>query len=307
VKVTVAMVTYRRAWALPHSLASIASQTRKPDEVVIVLKPWGDGSEEVIRSFSTQLPIKLVVQEKGNFTDAVQMAIENARGDVILFLDDDAVAEERWVEKYENLYSSLPNVGGVSGATYKAYIENGKIVKTYEPFYDEKPTKNTFYRKPLPEYVNYYGWIARSGFMGAKAPPSDLFLSTSLDGVNMGLLRKAVKDCPLAGLFKRSRRGIWNEKILAYCAKKKGYDTYKALSPRAPSAWHLMHPSSLTRGSGFWHEFWLHYDRVANYWRLKRLGAQVSPYAYIAACLVSLRRRPLPRLLAILYGWLVRL
>ena len=306
-KVTVAMVTYRRAWALPHSLASIASQTRKPDEVVIVLKPWGDGSEEVIRSFSTQLPIKLVVQEKGNFTDAVQMAIENARGDVILFLDDDAVAEERWVEKYENLYSSLPNVGGVSGATYKAYIENGKIVKTYEPFYDEKPTKNTFYRKPLPEYVNYYGWIARSGFMGAKAPPSDLFLSTSLDGVNMGLLRKAVKDCPLAGLFKRSRRGIWNEKILAYCAKKKGYDTYKALSPRAPSAWHLMHPSSLTRGSGFWHEFWLHYDRVANYWRLKRLGAQVSPYAYIAACLVSLRRRPLPRLLAILYGWLVRL
>jgi len=31
------------------------------------------------------------------------MAIDNARGDVILFLDDDAVAEKRWVEKYENL------------------------------------------------------------------------------------------------------------------------------------------------------------------------------------------------------------
>jgi glycosyltransferase involved in cell wall biosynthesis len=307
VKVTVAMVTYRRAWALPHSLASIASQTRKPDEVLIVLKPSGDGSEDVIRSFSSQLPIKLVVQERGNFTDAVQMAIDNAEGDVILFLDDDAVAEERWVEKYENLFNSLPNVGGVSGATYKAYIENGKIVKTYEPFYDEKPTKNTFYRKPLPEYVNYYGWISRSGFMGAKAQPGDVFLSTSLDGVNMGLLRKAVKDCPLAELFKRSRKGIWNEKILAYCAKKKGYDTYKALGPRAPSAWHLVHADSLTRGRGFWHEFWLHYDRVVNYWRLKKLGAQVSPYAYLAACLASLRRRLLPRLLATLYGWLVRL
>ena len=56
-KVTVAMVTYRRAWALPRSLASIASQTRKPEDVVIVLKPSGDGSEEVMRSFSTQLPI----------------------------------------------------------------------------------------------------------------------------------------------------------------------------------------------------------------------------------------------------------
>jgi len=83
VKVTVAMVTYRRAWALSHSLASIVSQTRKPDEVLIVLKPSGDGSEEVIRSFSSQLPIKLVIQERGNFTDAVQMAIDNARGDSV--------------------------------------------------------------------------------------------------------------------------------------------------------------------------------------------------------------------------------
>jgi len=63
VKVTVAIVTYGRAWALPHSLASIVNQTRKPEDVVILLKPSGDGSEEVIKSFSSQLPIKLVVQE----------------------------------------------------------------------------------------------------------------------------------------------------------------------------------------------------------------------------------------------------
>ncbi len=155
-KVTVAMVTYRMAWALPYSLTSVDSQTRKPDEVLIVLKPSGDGSEDVIRSFSTQLPIKLVVQVRGNFTDAVQMAIDNAKGDVILFLDDDAVAEEKWVEKYEN-FNSLPNVGGISGVTYKAYIENGRVVKTHEPSYDEKPPRNAFYRKPLTEYVNYCG------------------------------------------------------------------------------------------------------------------------------------------------------
>ena len=56
----------------------------------------------------------------------------------------------------------------------------------------------------------------------------------------MGLLRDAVKDRPLAYLFS-SRKGLWNEKILAYCAKKKGYDTYQALGPRAPSVWHLVH------------------------------------------------------------------
>ncbi len=38
---------------------------QEPDEVVIVPKPSGGGSEEVISSFSTQLPIELVVQERG--------------------------------------------------------------------------------------------------------------------------------------------------------------------------------------------------------------------------------------------------
>jgi hypothetical protein len=56
--------------------------------------------------------------------------------------------------------------------------------------------------------------------MGTKAPPGDMFLSTFLGGVNMGLLRDAVKDCPLAYLFSR-RKGLWNEKILVYWAKKK--------------------------------------------------------------------------------------
>ena len=155
-KVTVAIVTYRWARTLPYSLTSVDSQTRKPEKEVIALKLSGDSSEEVIKSFSSQLPIKLVVQERESFTDAVQMAIDNARGDVILFLDD-AVTEKRWVEKYENLLDFLPNVGGIGGKSHKAYIKSGEVVKTHEPFYDEKPPRNAFYRKPLPEYVNYCG------------------------------------------------------------------------------------------------------------------------------------------------------
>ncbi len=156
-EVTVAMVTYRWARALPYSLTSVDILTRKPEDEVIAPKPSGDSSEEVMRSFSSQLPIKLVVQERGNFTDVVQMAIDNAKGNVILSLNDDAVAEESWVEKYESLFNSLPNVGRIGGKSHKAYIKSGRVVKTHEPFYDEKPPRNTFYRKPLPEYVNYYG------------------------------------------------------------------------------------------------------------------------------------------------------
>ncbi len=93
-KVSVVIVTYKRAWALPHSLSSLVSQTRMPDEVIIVLKPSGDRSEEVISKFSQHLPIKLLVQREGNVVRAYQMAIDNASSDIILFLDD-AFAEEK--------------------------------------------------------------------------------------------------------------------------------------------------------------------------------------------------------------------
>lgn len=97
------------------------------------------------------------------------------------------------------------------------------------------------------------------------------------------------------------------EHLLAYCAKKRRYDTYGVRGPQAPTVWHIVNIQSLTRGRGFWHEFWVHYDRVANYWRLKKLGAKVSVAAYIAACMATLRKRPIPRLFATLYAWLVRI
>ena len=79
---------------MPHCLNSLAKQSRKPDEVVIVLKPSGDGSEDIIEKFKELLSINVVVQKAGNVTDAVAMAIRAATGDYILFIDDDAIAHE---------------------------------------------------------------------------------------------------------------------------------------------------------------------------------------------------------------------
>jgi len=63
-----------------------------------------------------------------------------------------------------------------------------------------------------------------------------------------------------------------------------------------------VHKDSLTRKPGFQSEFWLHYDRVVMYWRLKRLGADVSAFHYLLALLFTLRRKTIPRFLATVYG-----
>jgi len=307
VKITVAIVTHKRRWALPHSLLSLTRQSRRPDEVIIVLKPSGDGSEEVVRGFTSQLPLRLLIQERGNAIDAYQMAIDNARGDVIAFLDDDAIAEDDWLRKYSSLFESLPNAGGIGGIVYKAYIEDGELRKTNELFYHNVPTKKVFYRRPLPEYLDYVCWISRSGFMGmSEQATTDIFKSVSIGGVNMAFRREPLSECRLAELYRRSRKAFLFEQLLAHHVRRRGYDVYGVRGPRAPVVWHIVHGQSLTRGKGFWHEFWLHYDRVANYWRLKKLGSEVSSFLYLAACIATLRVKTLPRLLATIYAWIIR-
>jgi len=78
-----------------------------------VLKPSGDGSEDVVDRFRDVLSIRLYVQERGNFTDALSIGIKESSGDIILFIDDDAVAEEKWVEKYVALFQKLEDAGGL--------------------------------------------------------------------------------------------------------------------------------------------------------------------------------------------------
>lgn len=189
---------------------------------------------------------------------------------------------------------------------------NDVLLKTQEYFISAKsstkPLRNIFYRKPLPELSDYVHWLSIAGFRGFKQISEEgVFKSIGLCGANMGFKREAIADCPIAELYRRSRKGYLFEQVLAYCARRKGFDIYEVRGSRASIVWHIMHEQSLTRGKGFWHEFWIHYDRVASYWRLKRLGANVSFTAYFIACIVALRRKTLPQLLATIYAWIVRI
>lgn len=93
-------------------LESLKAQAVKPYEVIIVLRRSGDGSEGIIESYSRELPIKVVEQREGNFAAAYELGIREASGDVALFMDDDAVAEQGWVEKYISLFENL-NAGAL--------------------------------------------------------------------------------------------------------------------------------------------------------------------------------------------------
>ncbi|MBC7091376.1 MAG: hypothetical protein H5T50_05640, partial [Nitrososphaeria archaeon] len=63
----------------------------------------------------------------------------------------------------------------------------------------------------------------------------------------------------------------------------------------------ILNVESLTRSKGFWHEFWLNYDRAMNFWRIKMYGLECSMLRYVLGQIIVSRKRFLPRFSAFLY------
>ena len=42
---------------------------------------------------------------------AYDMGLREASGDVVLFIDDDAIPHEDWVKRYAKLFADLPDAG----------------------------------------------------------------------------------------------------------------------------------------------------------------------------------------------------
>jgi GT2 family glycosyltransferase len=277
------------------------------------------------------MPIKLIVQREGFFIDAVEMGIKNAHGDIVLFMDDDAVAEREWIAKYLALFQKLKDAGGIAGLIFQISMKEiqerlkrntGMSALSILPSIvnaEKRPLKLVkFYGSPLNLYKGYVNYVSKSGFLICKYydeyefekenSRQDTVLSAVFVGANMGFRRDAIEDCPLRKFFRGSRKGYSNESFLAYWARRKGYNTYAALEPlTAPIVWHISHIQRLTGLSSknpFFDKFWFGYDVLMNYFRYKSLGADVSFLRYIVAALAFIRKDPPPRLAALSYALL---
>lgn len=111
---SVALCTRSRPRELARALASLAEQSSPPDEILVVDNaPAGDGGtwELVRRDF----PRARYVRESIPGLDfARNRALEEARGEVVAFLDDDAVASPGWSQALVAAFED-PRVGACTG------------------------------------------------------------------------------------------------------------------------------------------------------------------------------------------------
>ncbi|HNW43239.1 MAG TPA: glycosyltransferase family A protein [Elusimicrobiales bacterium] len=113
--ISVVIVTFNRAEMLGEALASLAVQARLPDEVVVVDNDSSDRTRGVAAGFEGRLPLKYVLEKRRSIPAARNAGVQNSSGDIVVFTDDDCVADRQWLYHLERVFLENPAVGLVGG------------------------------------------------------------------------------------------------------------------------------------------------------------------------------------------------
>jgi len=103
---------------LAQAVESVENQTRKPDEVIVVV----DGTADLLAKVEARLPGRRVLGMGHNqgLSHARNQAVAALSAELIFFLDDDAVAGPDWIEQLVDAVG--PDVLGASGRSDPIWI-----------------------------------------------------------------------------------------------------------------------------------------------------------------------------------------
>jgi glycogen synthase len=139
--VSVVISTLNRAALLRKSLTSLKYQNYGNFEVVVVNGPSTDATEQVLSTFAGSIIATRIGE--ANLSKSRNAGIAISKGELVLFLDDDAFAEADWIANIASAYADS-SVGAVGTRVYDhtgfQWQANPFIVDDcYNPNFKSKP------------------------------------------------------------------------------------------------------------------------------------------------------------------------
>lgn len=109
--ISVIIPTYNRLHRLRQVVASLQRQTYPLDDVEIIIVSDGstDGTDDYLHNLSVPLHIIPVTQQNSGPSVARNNGITHAKGDIVVFLDDDVVPTPRWLTEHMQIHERKPN------------------------------------------------------------------------------------------------------------------------------------------------------------------------------------------------------
>lgn len=113
-KFSIVINTYNRINQLKDCLKSL-KYLEGEFEVIVVNGPSDDGTEEFLLEYQSH--IKHIKCKDRNLSVSRNLGIANADGEIVAFIDDDAVVHRKWLLELEKTYRESEKIYGVGGFT----------------------------------------------------------------------------------------------------------------------------------------------------------------------------------------------
>lgn len=157
VKISVIISTYNRKNLLKKCLRTLFAQTYPEEkfETIVVDDGSTDTTASFIKTLQKQNPnLRYLRQPHGGVIRARNLGIKNARGEIVVFSDDDCLPKKNWLEQIEKAFKKNLLALGVEGKTLtfpaKVTPFTAQIVNTKGGGYQ---TCNIAYKKRILERV----------------------------------------------------------------------------------------------------------------------------------------------------------
>ena len=111
--VSIIIPTCNRPFLLKHCIEHVLAQPYARKEIIVVDSSSNDESEGVVAQYSEVISVRIRGQ-RHNRPQAKNQGMTYASGDIIAFVDDDAMVEPGWLDALINTYRD-ETVGGVGG------------------------------------------------------------------------------------------------------------------------------------------------------------------------------------------------
>jgi len=223
------IVPSKECWYLKYLLRSLRYQTIDPHEIILVTKGCNAKAvKDLCGEYS--LPCIVIEQKEGYFTHALNIGKKEARGDIVVFTDDDVIAPRRWLERWIRYHRLYRTIAGISSRDIHLDLNRLKTLPTP----DDRPSTRlyrwfirTWSEEPHSLLKKYrLGVYITKNYHVAHGPyiPYKQCFSLPFRGVNMSFKTEYIYNVwfPEHPLLKRAPG---NEQYFGLQLILKGYDT----------------------------------------------------------------------------------
>jgi glycosyltransferase involved in cell wall biosynthesis len=111
------MCTLNRAASLARALETLSrcEPPRSSWELLIVDNGCSDATPSTLERFRARFPMRVVREPRRGLSHARNTGVANARGEYLLWMDDDATVPRHWLRRYEAAFDAHPDAAFFGG------------------------------------------------------------------------------------------------------------------------------------------------------------------------------------------------